>query len=503
MRNRELHDALRKFAVEAAGLLSQALESGHELSFEVAEQRGGGPTLYRYRPLTSEFIDERWDALRALPSCPPATEALGSGARAWLRVQAMSGDETEPALRAMLDRLYDDASSFEFPEPRFDLVYEELERTLYEGMLRTQVVVPLHGVRIASERADLGDGLSLVSAASPAAPEQALWGPGGTGPAVLCCFEREIAPEEPLPLAEAAQRFGSLIGVLRLFKAGPVAPGGPGWVRVDDGPWQPVGIVIDSVAAELRQVLGRLRPPWSLAEGEEAELRDFIGAVSRSVHGRQVGWALERFQTGAARALGIGALSDHLLALRALLDGGDDTGRASLSLRLAALCADEGDRRAVQRRVEMAFSLERYVTGGGNPAEYLEAMGSETPEQVVLEIEEHLRALLRDVLCGYLEQDLKTLADDTLLASSEPLDIRARDLRRAPPAPEPEPVGARRQVGEAQTEELEAIVEPEPAPERFARPAPAERAEAGPEDAVTPSADWGFDEDASSYSAPV
>ena len=49
------------------------------------------------------------------------------------------------------------------------------------------------------------------------------------------------------------------------------------------------------------------------------------------------------------------------------------------------------------------------------------------------EIEGHLRALLRDVLCGYLEADLKAVADDILLEThGEPLgEIEARDMRES------------------------------------------------------------------------
>ena len=86
------------------------------------------------------------------------------------------------------------------------------------------------------------------------------------------------------------------------------------------------------------------------------------------------------------------------------------------------------------------------------------------------EVEGHLRALLRDVLCEYLDSDLKGVADDILLETkAEPfVEIQARDLRvqepvAAPPAPpppppEPEPEPEREQ----DTAEMEAVaVQPE------------------------------------------
>src|SRR5436309_8826643 len=136
---------------------------------------------------------------------------------------------------------------------------------------------------------------------------------------------------------------------------------------------------------------------------------------------------------GCERPLDTEALSDYLLALRALLDGSDDTGRASLALRLAALCAEESDRRALQRRVELAFALERFVVGGGSGEAYVDTIGSDSPRELVLEIENQLRALLRDVLCGFLDADLKSAADDILLRSAEPFEIEARDNRRFAP----------------------------------------------------------------------
>ena len=59
-----------------------------------------------------------------------------------------------------------------------------------------------------------------------------------------------------------------------------------------------------------------------------------------------------------------------------------------------------------------------------------ERIGSESPRALVREMEGHLRALLRDVLCGYLEPDLKGLADDILLETApEPFASCAGGVR--------------------------------------------------------------------------
>jgi hypothetical protein len=124
MRNRALHAALRNFALEAAALLSDDLRAGAEVEFDVVNEGGPrGPALYHYQPRIHAFIGARWERLRELPASEAACRELGAGAATWLRVNGLRGEQAEPALRAMLERLYKDATSFGFPEERFERVY--------------------------------------------------------------------------------------------------------------------------------------------------------------------------------------------------------------------------------------------------------------------------------------------------------------------------------------------------------------------------------------------
>src|SRR3954464_11760013 len=361
MRNRPLHDALRDFALEAAALLTNELKQGAEIPFDVVEEPGGASVLYRYQPLTSEFVAERWPRLRQLPAYVDAAAALGSGAEAYLRMQSGgTSADAEAGLCAMLERLYEDATSFEFPEERFERVYGEVERALFENTIRTALIAPLHGVELEHERIDLGDGLFLIAGDKLDAPPGAVWGDAtgqverGGPPNVLCVLRRDIAADEQLPVSEARVRFRKLLTALRLFKPGAVAFGPVGWGRVDEGAWQPIplGLSGPSRGGE-----------WLLTADEQPELVELVEIVSGARPGGRIAWALSRFEMGCERALDTEALSDYLLALRSLLDGHDDTGRASVALRLAALCAEESERRPMQRRVELAFALERFVIG--------------------------------------------------------------------------------------------------------------------------------------------
>jgi hypothetical protein len=249
--------------------------------------------------------------------------------------------------------------------------------------------------------------------------------------------------------------------------------------------------------------------PWALQPEEGPELVELVELVTSSTPTGRVAWALGRFEMGCERPHDTDALSDYLLALESLLDARDESGRATLTLRLAALCAEEGERRAVQRRAELAFALERWVMGGGGANAYLEALGPDTPRSIVLDLEQHLRALLRDVLCGYLGTDLRSAADDVLLTSSEPIEIKATDTRQArPPEPKPEPAPEPAAMYEDPGPEpgSQPVWPQEPLPDPLApaaTPPPVETREKHTVEAgVTESADWDW-EDPDSYSAPV
>ena len=448
MRNRGLHDALREFALEAAALLTDDLREGAELEFDVEHEHG----LYNYRPLTARFIAERWPRLRELETCHAAADTLGAGASAWLQVHGLRGAQAEPALQAMLERLYEDSTSFGFPEERFERVYREVEHTLYRDTLRWTVVAGLPGLALAADGVDLGDGLVLTRATAFDAP---------VDEEVVCVLERDVAADGEGLVAEARERFDLLLSALRLFKAGGVALSACGWRRTGDGRWSP----FDSGGGGA----GR-GDPWVLEETEHDALRDFLELLERSPQTSRLAWALERFELGCSRRLEAQALSDYLLCLRALLDTAES---AELGMRLAALCAEEGHRRTLRRRVELALTLERYVMGGGRGEELGDWIGGESPQALVEELERHARAVLRDVICGYLDQDLKSVADDLLLEPPEP--IKVRDLRE--------------ERAQQETVEFTALEREEASGGRFAREAALE--------GVTPSADW--DE----YSAPV
>jgi hypothetical protein len=436
MRNRTLHQALRDFAEQAALQLAADASAGAEIPFEVVETPGARAALYCYRPLTGQFIRERLDVLSGLPTYAPARRALEplGGLEAYLRVRGeprIPDDVTEradAALRSFLSAMWAEASEFEFSGPRFGRAYRELEGAVYEARSLTAIMVPLYGLELVSAELALGEGLALVRGdAVEHAPPEAVWAKPGDGraPNVLAMLTLEGTPGDAPPLEEATSRFGRLLTALRLVDAAGFALGASAWARVDAGAWQLVPLGIGG---------GRPRGPgYRIEPEEEDELRGFCNLIARrapgvepTAFGGEVAWALERFELGCERETPFVALTDHLLALRALLEPeGAHSGR--LAQRLAAICAMPEQRQALAERMAHAISLERGIVGGLQPA-------AADAEELAHDVAHHLRALLRDVLCGHLDPDLVGVADAIL-------DDAVTD-DRAVVAPEPQPTEA-------------------------------------------------------------
>jgi hypothetical protein len=126
--------------------------------------------------------------------------------------------------------------------------------------------------------------------------------------------------------------------------------------------------------------------------------------------GGELAWALRRFDLACEREDAGEAITDILLALRALLEPeGPDSGL--LATRLATLCAAGDARDGLTGRVAQAVSLERAIMAGVAPPAGAVA-------EVVDELTEHLRALLGDALCGHLDSDLAAAADALLSAEA-------------------------------------------------------------------------------------
>ncbi len=407
MRNAALHHLLEGFTVEASGRLAADLGAGAEMPFEVLEERGGTAALYCYRPLTGEFINARLTTLATLGSYALAAEALGDceaidvylQEHGVARVPADHRGRAEAAIGTFLACVFAERSEFGFEPVHFEAAYGELERALYEGHCTTTVVAPVLGLALDADttQVPLGDGLSLIRGdALRDAPSDAVWGDSAE-PNVLALLTVDQERSARPPVSVARVRFRRILTALRLFERGGYAIGPVAWTRTEAGSWRPVPIGAS----------GRPRLVTLVPAGQEDELRAFYDLVERKLPGGgELAWALARFEMGCERLAPFEALTDYLLALRAMLEPeGPSSGR--LAQRLAVICAAPEGRPALAERTARAISLERAVITGL-------AAASAGVDSLVDELSEHLRAILRDALCGHLDADVRGVADDLL-----------------------------------------------------------------------------------------
>ncbi len=411
VRNATLRGQLEAFATDAAMRLSLAMRDGAEIPFDVVSSGERGGALYCYRPLTADFIRARLGLLAALPTYAPVAQALefSDGTDGYLRARGEARipdaprDRADAVLRCFLAQVFAERTEFAFDADRFELAYAELERCLYAGLCMIEVVAPLTGLALdaGSSELALATGLSIVRQELFEAPPPGLV--DGMAPGDLLVVARIAQERSARPaLGEARTRFRQLITALRLYDPGTFAVGPVGFHRADGGAWTPAAI----------GPITRMGPTMRLPAAQEDELRGFVNLIGRRLAGveGEVRWALARFEAGAERRDVYESLTDYLLALRALLEP-EGTASGRLAQRLSVICAGPEDRAALAERAAGAIALERAVILGETEERWRE----DTPPAVLIEeMADHLRAILRDVLCGHLDAAVREIADELL-----------------------------------------------------------------------------------------
>jgi hypothetical protein len=406
MHNRALHDTLAAFVAEAAHQLSEEVAGGAEISFELSEQRGGSSPLYCYRPMSDAFIVERSGMLGRLPSYPGASRALAElpNVTGYLHARGVAADRRSPgdgALTVFLCAVWAEATDFALDPDRFAAAYEELERVGYAGCSLSLVVAPVEGLVLESDRVALGGGLSLVRAGALSDLPGEL---RADAFATLAVLELHGNAGESPSLAVAGRRLRRLQSALRLWDPSEPGVGPVAWARTDGGPWLMVSLSSGARRADEDCLLG---------VEEEDSLRAFCSLIARrSPRSGELAWALRRFELGCERALALDALTDWLMAARALL--GDPGDELRVWERLAAICAPVEQRAALAARLADAAGLERrMISGVVLPDPGLDALA--------LELADQLRAVLRDVLCGHLDPQLRRIADELIDEERAPI----------------------------------------------------------------------------------
>jgi len=461
VRSLQLQAALAEFIAQAADSLHADVAAGQEVPFELASQSGrgrGAASLYCYRPLTDAFIAERFPELRRLDAYAQAAglldefEALDryliacgvEPSRGRGRGRGGDRDRARPdrgradaALLVLLQEVFDQQTDFDRSkigqyEQRVERALERLEDSTFAAAGEVTLVATLHGLTIASPELALARGLLIAHPdALQGAPEQAQTGPRGEDDHLLVVFSAQ-ATDPRAAIAQGNDVLRELLRALRLFGDGRIALGALAWARTGSAPWIPFALGTGG------------RPHGMLVVGaeQEDELRAFCNLVSRRApHNNEIAWALRRFELGCERASEYEAISDHLLALRALLGAPSELEPAGLpdgllAGRLVALCATPEHRAVLAERTLKAIALERQAISG---------VAKERTSAINLarELSDHLRALLRDVVCGHLPADLGALADQLLLTGNEEGEKVGEQQAPVAPASTSEPYAGR------------------------------------------------------------
>jgi hypothetical protein len=440
VRSLQLQAALVEFVAQAADSLHADVAGGQEVPFELDSQSGrgrGATSLYCYRPLTGEFVAERFPELRRLDAYAPVADLLegfealdryliasgvelargggrGRGSGRGGDLERSSRGRVDAALLLLLQEVFDQQTDFDRSKisqyaQRLERALERLEDSTFAAAGEVTLVATLHGLTIASPELALARGLLIAHPdALQGAPEQAMnVGPGGEEDHLLVVFSAQ-AVDPRAAIAQGKDVLCELLRALRLFGDGRIALGALAWARTGSAPW----------AAFALGTGGRPHGMLVVSAEQEDELRAFCNLVSRRApHANEVAWALRRFELGCERASEYEAISDHLLALRALLGAPSELEPVGvpdglLAARLAALCATPEQRTVLAERTLKAIALERQAIAGV-AEERMSAIN------LARELSDHLRALLRDVVCGHLPTDLSSLADELLLKGNE------------------------------------------------------------------------------------
>ncbi len=426
--------------------MRELVRSGEEVPFEVVGPGQGSP-FCQYAPQTDRFVREHAALIAALPGFGAASSAIREASLAEPYLEQLgepippgANQRSEAAAVSFLARLWEGCSDFSLEGDRVQRAIAELEQSgesASEG--EAEVVAPLIGFHMPTTKLSIGSA-TLIRADVVEVPDEVRRTEGTRRGAWEPQFLAVV--RAPNPGVAAAEQGGGevspgaalreLITILRLFKPGGVGLGPYAWARTPGDRWR-------------RLATGAAQPRPGEYRLTDTELGD-LAAMARTVELGSVGVAasraISRFEAGLERPALLEALSDYVLSLRCLLDGGGPAG-VGLAMRAAALAAEPTERDSVRTEVERAVALEQSLMRGELPA----GGGGEQPLEVAAAFEQRIRGLLRAAAAERRGDDLRVAADEALLdegmsAGEGSVGIRGETAEWGAIDPESSPVEA-------------------------------------------------------------
>jgi hypothetical protein len=400
-----LNETLRRLATEAATRLNAMVAEGEEIPFDVATDTAEDSPFYSYVPQTGRYVAERAAVLHGLPSWSAAREAVVEAGVASTFLESRGevvppepGTRAERLLEVFTVELFDGGSGFALDRELLEELVATLDAETRSADDADVLIVPIVGLRMSMARLQLPNGVRIVQADSIEVPIEAMrsegMGRAAWEPQFLAVAEQGTDGAEA-----ALEQLRELISVMRMFKAGGIGLAPFAFAPTGSDTWRRI-----TTGAPATRPGG-----YRLTEEEGGRLADFAALLEqRPDPDGALTWAVGRFEMGCERESAMEGLSDHLLALRAVLEGHGPVG-ASLPMRASALIADDNyDRIAARERMEEVLELERALMHGSTLDRAIE---------LATWIEDGARRLLRKAALGELGPDLSTIADETLIST--------------------------------------------------------------------------------------
>jgi hypothetical protein len=400
-----LNESLRRLATEAATRFNAMVAEGEQIPFDVATDTAEDSPFYSYVPQTGRFVEERIDELHGLSGWNAAREAVVEAGVASTYLEGRGemvppepGARAERMLEVFTAELFKEGTGFALDRDRLEALVSTLDAEARSADDADVLIVPIVGLRMSMNRLQLPNGVRIVRADSITAPIEAMrsegMGRAAWEPQFLAVAEQGTDGAEA-----ALEQLRELISVMRMFKVGGIGLGPFAFAPTGEDTWRRI-----TTGAPATRPGG-----YRLSEEEGTELAAFAALLEqRPDPDSALTWAVGRFEMGCERESAMEGLSDHLLALRAVLEGHGPVG-ASLPLRASALIADESfDRIEARERVEEVLELERALMNGRMLDHAIE---------LATWIEDGARRLLRQAALGELGNDLSTTADETLITT--------------------------------------------------------------------------------------
>jgi hypothetical protein len=436
-----VRERLEALARDAAERLRELVRSGEEIPFAVAGTGDGSP-FTQYVPQTDRFVREHWAELAALDAFGEACAAIDANSLGAPYLDSL-GEPVPPsedrcceaAAIAFLTRLWEGSPDFSVDDKRLAAALDEIDGREEASEGEAEIVAPLVGFQMPAKRLSLAT-TTIVRADLVAVPDEVRRSEGtgrsGFEPQFLAVVQGSIPSgdtdaDDPAGGASAPGAvLRELVTALRLFKPGGVGLGPYAWAHTPGDRWRRLA----TGAAPPR------RGGYRLTEHELGDLAALSRAITRSPTplrdapvdrpgpGGTLTRAISRFEVGLERPTPLEAVSDYVLTLRHLLEGGG-AADVGVPMRVAALCAEPAERPAVKDRIARAVEIERALVRG----ELLGEQDGESPLELVAELEEGARSLLRMLAVGELGADPRAAADEALLADGLSVGEGAPDVR--------------------------------------------------------------------------